>query len=77
VVGGIQRDSKLGAWHYTGTLDLIKQNGGDDREMSELNYSAKVVAQSGATVNMRANPNTNATILEPIRIGTIVQVLGE
>jgi len=45
--------------------------------MVTVDYDAKVIAQQGNTVNMRSNPSTNARVIEAVRIGTIVHVLGE
>lgn len=80
VAGGIKYDNELGRWHYAGELNLINKkedDGGGGGSMVEVSYNAKVVAESGNTVNMRNNPSTNASIMKAIRIGTIVHVIGE
>lgn len=73
VEGGIKCDSFLGAWHYTGTLNLIEEGEGP----VIVGYKAIVTAESGNTVNLRSNPTKNADIQEAVRVGTEVNVLEE
>ena len=71
VSGGIKRDSTLGAWHYTGSLNQIE---GRDEPMI-VDYKAIVVANTGSTVNQRSNPSTNAKVQKAVNVGTIVDVI--
>ena len=73
VEGGIKRDNTLGAWHYTGTLNLIEE--GDEPVV--VDYKAVVTADNGKPVNLRSNPSTNASVQESVRVGTEVDVLDE
>ena len=43
----------------------------------KVDYTAKVTAQSGSTVNVRKNPNMEARVLKTIPIGTNVRVTEE
>ena len=72
VEGGIQRDSKQGAWKYGGKLKYVdyEEGGGDMHE----SYTAIVMADSGSTVNLRSQPNAKSTILAKVPIGTEVSV---
>ena len=45
--------------------------------MTEVNYMAKVVAASGSTVNLRAQPSTDAQKLYAVPVGNTVQVIAE
>lgn len=40
----------------------------------DVDYQAKVVADKGSTVNMRANPSTKADVLKAVRVGSVVGV---
>ena len=75
VEGGIQRDSKLGKWHYAGELDLIDKTEGGEAIMTDP-VNVKVTAQSGNTVNLRSEPNTNSRVLKHVYIGTVIQAIG-
>ena len=75
VEGGIMRDTKLGAWHYGGELNLVDYEEGGDTV--EENYKAKVVAAQGSTVNMRKSASSKADVVRKIPIGTIVTVIKE
>ena len=74
VPGGIKMDDKLGAWHYAGYLKQV-----DYQEVGpvEILYQAEVYAANGQPVRMRANPSTNAKVIEEIPCGVIVDVLEE
>lgn len=76
VDGGIQRDSKLGKWHYAGELDLIDKTEGGDVIMADP-VNVKVTAQSGNTVNLRSKPNTGSNVLKSVRVGTVIQAIGD
>ena len=71
--GGIKHDKALGAWHYTGSLNLIDGGGGS----VVVDYQATVVAGTGSTVNLRSNPSTNAKVLKAVPVGAVVDVLEE
>lgn len=73
VDGGIKRDNSLGAWHYTGSLNQIEGGG----SAVQVDYKAIVVADNGATVNLRQSPSTKAAIQNAIPVGTIVEVTEE
>ena len=75
VPGGIQRDSKMGNWRWGGALKYVNYDeGGEDMETP---YEARVIADSGRTVNLRAKPDRNATIIDRVAIGETVTVLDE
>ena len=73
-VGGIFVDTKLGAWHYAGELNLIE---GEGEDKMEVNYKAKVVAESGNTVRMRKSSSQKADVVKSIPVQTIVTVVEE
>lgn len=73
VDGGIKRDNTLGAWHYTGSLNQIKEGGGS----MLVDYQAVVIADSGTTVNLRKSPSTKASVQKTVRVGTVVEVTEE
>ena len=77
VEGGIMRDSSLGKWHYAGKLNLINYEEEDKPMAESVNYKAEVYANSGSTVNLRANPSTKATVQKAIRVGAEVEVVEE
>ena len=39
-------------------------------------YAGRVTAQSGSTVNLRADPSKSAKVLEKVKIGSSVNVIG-
>lgn len=67
VQGGIKIDTKLGAWHYSGTLNFI------EREDVPVE-TATVYAESGKTVNMRKAPKSIASVVMEVPIGATVVV---
>lgn len=69
-------DTKLGRWHYAGTLNLIDNKEGGDHKM-EVNYKAEVVASSGTSVRMRKNPSLTAAVARDIPLGVVVTVIEE
>ena len=76
VDGGIQRDGKAGNWRWGGKLKYVNYNGQEGTDMEVL-YSAKVTADSGKTVNVRAKPDVRSTITDRVEIGENVTVLDE
>lgn len=66
------------AWtHWATPWEAQNDTGEEDNEAVALNvlYKATVTATSGATVNMRSEPN--GMILKRVSIGTVVDVLSE
>lgn len=76
VPGGIQRDSKLGAWAWGGCLKYVDYGKGEVVIM-DFPYLAEVWAPNKYPVKMREEPNQDANILEKVDQGTVVDVLGE
>lgn len=70
---GIVYDTKLGKWSHHGWLKKISQEG--ETPMSEIN-TATVVADSGATVRMRATPSATERLYWDVPVGTVVPVSG-
>lgn len=69
----------LNLWHCAARLKAVSYGGnideGSDADMNEEPlYRAIVTAESGSTVRMRSNPNTNAREIAAIKIGTEVEV---
>ena len=75
VPGGIQRDTKLGAWKYGGKLKYVDYEGSETP--MEYPYRAEVTAPNQFPVRMRDEPDQSGRILEQVPQGTIVDVLGE
>ena len=75
VPGGIQRDTKLGAWKYGGKLKYVDYEGSE--EPMEYSYRAEVTAPNQFPVRMRDEPDQSGHILEQVPQGTTVDVLGE
>ena len=67
--GGIKVDTKQGQWKYGGKLKMVDYN--------DVLYDAIVTAATGRTVNLRANPSENSTILKAVPIGSDIQVYEE
>ena len=76
VPGGIQRDTKLGAWSWGGRLKYVDYEEGSEESM-DFPYWAEVWAPNKYPVKMREEPNQNANILEKVDQGTWVEVLAE
>lgn len=72
VPGGIRRDSRRGKWTYSGRCHGIDR----DTEEKNMSYTAKVVAQKGKTVNMRAKASDKAKVLYKVPVGRIVWTEG-
>ena len=70
---GIVYDTKLGNWSHRGWLKKVSQEG--ETPMSEI-MTATVVADSGATVRMRATPSTSERLYWEVPVGTVVPVSG-
>jgi uncharacterized protein YraI len=69
VSGGIKEDNQPGQWKYGGQLKMVDYN--------DVLYDAIVTAATGRTVNLRANPSENSTILKAVPIGSDIQVYEE
>ncbi len=68
----IHRDTKLGTWRVAGYLTKI------DMEATELATTiakATVVAESGSTVNVRAEPKSNGAFRTKLSLGTEVEIV--
>lgn len=76
VPGGIQRDSKLGAWAWGGCLKYVDYGKGEVVIM-DFPYLAEVWAPNKYAVKLREEPNQDANILEKVDQGTRVDVLAE
>lgn len=70
--------SKLSSYpwtHFGQPQGLIKKE--QTNEVISVNYQAKVVADSGATVRMRSAPSKEASVSATIALGAIVDVVEE
>ena len=69
VEGGIQRDSRQGAWRWGGMLKYVdyEEGGGG------MSYTAIVTAKSGKTVNLRTKPDKKSAIIARVPVGTVVR----
>lgn len=67
-IDGITEDHKIGNWKYFAELKAVNYN-------SEL-YEARVVAETGSTVNLRKGMGTNYDVIVRVPIGSIVKVYG-
>ena len=70
VPGAILRTHTLDGWQYIGALSLAE---GGNVEM----YTARVYAENGKPVRLRALPSTDSKILAELPVGTAVTVLEE
>ena len=77
VPGGIQRDTKLGAWAWGGRLKYVNYDEEGSEESMDFPYLAAVYAPNKYPVKMREEPNQDANILEKVALGTRVDVLAE
>ena len=77
VPGGIARDSKMGNWRWGGQLKYVDYDEKQEEPDMETPYQAIVTADSGRTVNIRAKPDKNSTIIDRVDIGETVTVLDE
>ena len=71
VPGGIKRDGSLGQWRYAGLLKLVTDDNSDNKEEESM-YQAKVVADNGQPVRVRATPSTQAAVLTRLEVGALV-----
>lgn len=80
VDGGIKRDSKMGNWRWGGKLKYVDYSDGleegDDYMAALPLYQAVVTATTGKTVRLRQNSSEKAKIVDNIKIGETVGVLG-
>ena len=76
-VGGVYVDNAMGAWRWGGKLKYVdySEDWEEDEPMKER--WAMVYAASDRTVNMRAKPDRNSTIIARVPIGEKVRVLEE
>lgn len=76
MINGIARDYTLVGWTHIGMVDGMEYPGADwfDDEEPAVKKTALVVADSGFTVNMRKRPNKEATIVQMVPIGSVVEV---
>lgn len=74
-------DTKIGKWNYAARLKPLVNAGAYKEETAvepvipSSGTQAKVVAQSGGTVNLRKTPSTRGALLERIPLGTIVEIV--
>lgn len=73
VPGGIKEDNQPGAWKYGGKLKCVNYGG----DVVDVLYEAQVVAVSGRTVNLRAKPTEQSTVLKSVPVGSTVEVLDD
>lgn len=76
-VDGITVDTKIGVWRYGGRLDGLGYDNIIEEGPIVANPIGKatVVAQSGTSVRMRSRPNSTATVVAYIPLGTIVDIM--
>lgn len=67
---GIVRDTKLGKWKYHGRLKYI-----DDGKGETIIMTARVFAESGGTVNLRASASTSGALVIRVPVGSEVCIL--
>lgn len=70
VPGGIKRDTKRGAWKYSGQFSKLEEGG------SPLTDTLYVTSPNGQPVNMRQLANTSSSIVAKVPVGEQVNVLG-
>lgn len=70
VAGGIKRDGSLGQWRYAGMLRLLT-DAPDNKEEKPM-YQAKVIAENGQPVRVRAQPAAGAQVICSLPVGTLV-----
>lgn len=57
--------------------DRISGNAIETGEGESVRIQARVIAQTGNTVNLRSRASTNSTVLEYVKVGTVVEVQSE
>lgn len=70
VQGGIKRDSKRGAWHYSGQFSKV-----DYEEVEPVGDIMVVWSENGKPVNLRNSYSTAASIIKQVPCGATVEVL--
>ena len=71
--------SPLKSWTCAGYLkkvDYKEEKQVEDSYTAGVSYVGRVYATSGRTVNLRAEPSKSAKVLEKVKIGTSVNVIG-
>ena len=71
-------ESKLSSYkwtHYGIPKGLVEEK--ENNEVLEVLYQAKVVADSGYTVNMRSKASSSGAILKQVPVGAVVDVVEE
>lgn len=71
-VGGIKRDTEIGEWTYSGQFNKLEQ--AVTQDMST--YQAKVYAENGKPVKLRAEASEHCDLYSEIKVGTEVEVIG-
>ena len=78
----VKKDTKLGSgvssWRRAGKLKaVIYSSRTNGKETDAMEGTAKVVAKSGNTVNLRESPSTSAALVARVPVGTLVMVTGD
>lgn len=71
--------SPVKSWTCAGYLkkvDYKEEKQVEDSYTAGVSYVGRVYATSGSTVNLRAEPSKSAKVLEKVKIGTSVNVIG-
>ena len=78
--GGIKTDTALGAWNWAGWVKWVSETATPEdtstRE-SEKSGSARVVAPSGNTVNLRKEASKSSVVLIKVPVGSEVTVVSD
>ena len=69
-----QKDSRIGNWKYQGWLPWVDKNGGDDPGPEPGTEWARVYAENGKPVKMRAKPSTSCPLYWEVPCGAEVMV---
>ena len=70
--------SPVKSWTCAGHLKKVdyKEDNPMVDDSNGIIYAGRVTARSGSTVNLRAEPSKSAKVLEKVKIGTTVNVIG-
>lgn len=70
--------SPVKSWMCAGYLKKVeyKEDTPMENDNTEVICVGRVTAQSGSTVNLRAEPSKSAKVLEKVKIGTTVNIIG-
>ena len=70
--------SPVKSWTWAGYLKKVdyKEDNPMVDDSNGVIYAGRVTAQSGSTVNLRAEPSKSAKVLEKVKIGSSVNVIG-